>query len=86
MYMSRLGGLLARRRKLRIDILRDFEGIVRSGEMLMVLGRPGSGCTTFLKTVAGQTHGFFLDTKSVINYEGVRRTSGSLTTIWLTEL
>jgi hypothetical protein len=28
-------------KKLRIDILRDFEGLVRSGEMLVVLGRPG---------------------------------------------
>lgn len=27
--------------KVRIDILRDFEGLVRSGEMLVVLGRPG---------------------------------------------
>lgn len=27
--------------KVRIDILRDFEGFVRSGEMLVVLGRPG---------------------------------------------
>lgn len=28
-------------KKVRIDILRDFEGIVHSGEMLVVLGRPG---------------------------------------------
>lgn len=28
-------------RKVRIDILRNFEGFVRSGEMLVVLGRPG---------------------------------------------
>lgn len=28
-------------KKIRIDILRDLEGIVRSGEMLVVLGRPG---------------------------------------------
>lgn len=27
--------------KVRIDILRNFEGFVRSGEMLVVLGRPG---------------------------------------------
>jgi hypothetical protein len=30
-----------RRRRVRIDILRNFEGLVRSGEMLVVLGRPG---------------------------------------------
>jgi ATP-binding cassette, subfamily G (WHITE), member 2, PDR len=33
--------LVVRREKIRIDILRDFEGLVRSGEMLVVLGRPG---------------------------------------------
>jgi ATP-binding cassette subfamily G (WHITE) protein 2 (SNQ2) len=34
------------------DILNGFEGVVRPGEMLLVLGRPGSGCSTFLKTLA----------------------------------
>ncbi|KIJ59863.1 hypothetical protein HYDPIDRAFT_99818, partial [Hydnomerulius pinastri MD-312] len=33
-------------------ILSGFEGVVAPGEMLLVLGRPGSGCTTFLKTLA----------------------------------
>ncbi|KAG6330183.1 hypothetical protein ID866_8906, partial [Astraeus odoratus] len=36
------------------DIISDFEGVVRPGEMLLVLGRPGSGCSTFLKTIANQ--------------------------------
>ncbi|KAJ5640829.1 ABC multidrug transporter A-2 [Penicillium herquei] len=57
--------------KVRIDILRDFEGIVDHGEMLVVLGRPGSGCTTFLKTLAGETHGLFLDNGADIQYEGI---------------
>jgi energy-coupling factor transporter ATP-binding protein EcfA2 len=35
-----------------LEILRDFDGLVKSGEMLVVLGRPGSGCSTFLKTIA----------------------------------
>jgi ABC-type multidrug transport system ATPase subunit len=29
-----------------------MSGILRGGEMLMVIGKPGSGCTTFLKTIA----------------------------------
>ncbi|ODQ51641.1 ABC transporter [Saitoella complicata NRRL Y-17804] len=33
-------------------LLDRFTGSVRDGEMLLVLGRPGSGCTTFLKTIA----------------------------------
>ncbi|KAG1748265.1 ABC-2 type transporter-domain-containing protein [Suillus paluster] len=36
------------------DILSGFEGVVAPGEMLLVLGRPGSGCSTLLKTLANQ--------------------------------
>ncbi|KAL4885202.1 ABC-2 type transporter-domain-containing protein [Aspergillus karnatakaensis] len=57
--------------RVRIDILRDFEGYVRSGEMLVVLGRPGSGCSTFLKTIAGETHGLWLDEGTDIQYQGI---------------
>jgi len=31
-------------------ILHSFDGVMKSGEMLIVLGRPGSGCSTLLKT------------------------------------
>ena len=31
---------------------------LKDGEMLLVLGRPGSGCSTFLKTIALQTEGY----------------------------
>lgn len=39
--MSWVQGQLGLREKKRIDILRNFEGIVHEGEMLVVLGRPG---------------------------------------------
>ncbi|KAF2142292.1 uncharacterized protein K452DRAFT_226952 [Aplosporella prunicola CBS 121167] len=52
-------------------ILRDFTGLVRSGEMLLVLGRPGSGCSTFLKTLAGETRGLEIDDVSKINYDSI---------------
>ena len=39
-------------------ILNDFTGCVRPGEMLLVLGRPGSGCSTFLKVLANQRFGY----------------------------
>ncbi|KAK0441238.1 ABC-2 type transporter-domain-containing protein [Desarmillaria tabescens] len=55
----------------RIDILRDFEGVLRAGEMLVVLGRPGSGCTTLLKTISGETHGFWVEKSAKINYQGI---------------
>ncbi|KAI5285157.1 hypothetical protein KEM54_000777, partial [Ascosphaera aggregata] len=41
-----------------VDILRGFRGLARPSEMVLVLGRPGSGCTTFLKVMANQRMGF----------------------------
>ncbi|KAG9038328.1 hypothetical protein FRB95_001740 [Tulasnella sp. JGI-2019a] len=35
-------------------ILQNFNGVLRPGEMCLVLGVPGSGCSTFLKTIANQ--------------------------------
>ncbi|KAJ7455204.1 pleiotropic drug resistance ABC transporter [Mycena galericulata] len=37
------------------NILEGISGVVRPGEMLLVLGRPGSGCSTLLKTLTNQT-------------------------------
>ena len=54
-----------------IDILKPMNGIVKPGELLMVLGRPGAGCSTFLRTMASQTFGFKLSKDSVINYQGI---------------
>lgn len=53
------------------QILRNFNGSVRSGEMLIVLGRPGSGCSTFLKSVCGELAGLHVDEKSVVHYNGI---------------
>ncbi|ELR05579.1 hypothetical protein GMDG_01770 [Pseudogymnoascus destructans 20631-21] len=39
-------------------IINDFSGVIKPGEMLLVLGRPGSGCSTFLKVLANQRAGF----------------------------
>ena len=55
----------------KIDILQHLDGLVEAGEMLVVLGPPGSGCSTFLKTISGETHGFFVDSNSHINYQGM---------------
>jgi len=63
-------GLLGRS-KIRVDILRDLDGVVYPGELLVVLGPPGSGCSTFLKTMAGETHGFTVDSNSYLNYSGI---------------
>ncbi|RPD61629.1 pleiotropic drug resistance ABC transporter [Lentinus tigrinus ALCF2SS1-7] len=41
------------------DLLSGFDGVVRPGEMLCVLGRPGSGCTTLLKVLANQRQDYY---------------------------
>lgn len=52
-------------------ILHSFDGLVKHGELLIVLGRPGSGCSTLLKTLCGETNGLLLDRGSVISYDGI---------------
>lgn len=54
----------------RRRILKDFSGLLKKGELLLVLGRPGAGCSTFLKSLCGETHGLELDSNSVIHYNG----------------
>ncbi|KAJ4116121.1 Multidrug resistance protein [Fusarium equiseti] len=58
-------------RQQKIQIIKDFDGHVESGELLLVLGRPGSGVSTLLKTISGHTHGLHLDTSSEFNYQGI---------------
>ncbi|KAI8286692.1 ZEB2-regulated ABC transporter 1 [Colletotrichum sp. SAR11_240] len=68
---TNLVGLATGRTKGRIDILQDFEGLVEPGEMLLALGPPGSGCSTLLKTLAGQTEGLNVSTDSYMNFRGI---------------
>ncbi|KAF8758804.1 ABC transporter [Rhizoctonia solani] len=51
-------------------ILHSFNGTVRPGEMVLVLGRPGSGCSSFLKTIANQ-RGSFLEVTGDVRYAGI---------------
>ncbi|KAK3059406.1 hypothetical protein LTS18_010948, partial [Coniosporium uncinatum] len=71
MLPFRLGEVFSIGRKTEKHILKDFHGILKSGEMLIVLGRPGSGCSTLLKSMCGELHGLDLDKKSTIHYNGI---------------
>lgn len=52
-------GLLGLQRKAeQINILHNFKGVAKPGEMVLVLGKPGSGCTSFLKVIANQRFGY----------------------------
>ena len=66
----RIGETLRGKKQPR-QILRNFDGLVKSGELLIVLGRPGSGCSTLLKTLTGQMHGLNLDEGSTVHYNGI---------------
>lgn len=63
--------LIGASRKNKIDILRRFDGLVNAGEMLIVLGPPGSGCSTLLKTISGEMNGIYVENDSYFNYQGV---------------
>ncbi|RYC63566.1 hypothetical protein CHU98_g2638 [Xylaria longipes] len=39
-------------------LIHDFTGCVRDGEMMLVLGRPGAGCSTFLKAITNNRESF----------------------------
>ncbi|BGP56642.1 ATP-binding cassette transporter snq2 [Rhodotorula sphaerocarpa] len=54
-----------------INILHEFDGCLKPGEMCLVLGRPGSGCTTFLKAIANVRFGFGVNPESHVSYGGI---------------
>lgn len=66
----RVGELFNSQRKQPKHILHGFNGLLKSGELLAVLGRPGSGCSTFLKTLCGELHGLTLGRQANIHYNG----------------
>lgn len=53
------------------QILRNFDGVLKTGELLIVLGRPGSGCSTFLKSITGELHGLKVGKGSDIQFNGI---------------
>ncbi|KAL2105740.1 hypothetical protein VUR80DRAFT_7842 [Thermomyces stellatus] len=58
-FVTPLAKMLGLKKKgAEATLLDNFKGVIKPGEMVLVLGRPGSGCTTFLKTIANQRHGY----------------------------
>lgn len=67
----RLGELFSFGKKEPRQILRSFDGLIQSGELLIVLGRPGSGCSTLLKTLCAELRGLSVGEESKIHYNGI---------------
>lgn len=53
------------------DILKQMDAIMRPGEVTVVLGRPGLGCSTLLRTIAARTYGFHVGAELRILYDGL---------------
>ncbi|KFH46163.1 Brefeldin A resistance protein-like protein [Hapsidospora chrysogenum ATCC 11550] len=51
-------------------LIHDFTGCVRDGEIMLVLGRPGSGCSTFLKAVTNNRE-TFAAVEGDVSYGGI---------------
>lgn len=51
-------------------LIHDFTGCVRDGEMMLVLGRPGAGCSTFLKAVSNNREGYAA-VEGEVSYGGI---------------
>jgi ATP-binding cassette subfamily G (WHITE) protein 2 (SNQ2) len=52
------------------DPFRRSSGALKPGEMCLVLGCPGAGCSTFLKTIANQRDGYAKISGNVL-YAGI---------------
>jgi len=52
--------LLPKKPMVTRTILHKSSGVLKPGEMCLVLGCPGAGCTTFLKSVANQREGLMV--------------------------
>ncbi|RYN40660.1 Brefeldin A resistance protein [Alternaria arborescens] len=48
---------LGRHKQMR-TLIHDFSGVVKDGEMMLVLGRPGSGCSTLLKAISNNRESY----------------------------
>jgi ATP-binding cassette, subfamily G (WHITE), member 2, SNQ2 len=66
-YITPLRNLLGLQKKgVEATLLDKFRGVCKPGEMVLVLGKPGSGCTTFLKNIANQRFGYTSVTGEVL--------------------
>ncbi|KAI0098298.1 ABC-2 type transporter-domain-containing protein [Nemania sp. FL0031] len=52
-------------------LIHDFTGCVRDGEMMLVLGRPGAGCSTFLKAITNNRESFAA-VEGDVSYGGIK--------------
>ncbi|QLL34458.1 hypothetical protein HG536_0G03200 [Torulaspora globosa] len=64
-------GIKARKNRKMRKILRGVHVLAKPGEMVLVLGRPGAGCSSLLKTTAGVIDQFSGGVSGSISYDGI---------------
>ena len=64
-------GIKARKSMKMRKILQNVNALAEAGEMVLVLGRPGAGCSSFLKVTAGETDQFAGGVTGEIAYDGI---------------
>ncbi|AGO13729.1 AaceriAGL142Cp [[Ashbya] aceris (nom. inval.)] len=62
--------LVRGREKSEFDIVKPLDAVFEAGRLCGVLGCPGAGCSTLLKTVGARTYGFTVAPESEISYSG----------------
>lgn len=71
LFLGPLFSIMSRLNKNRgRKLLQNFNGVAKPGEMVLVVGRPGSGCSTFLKTIANQRGGY-IGVNGDVKYGGI---------------
>ncbi|KAI9166308.1 ABC transporter patM [Paramyrothecium foliicola] len=71
------------RQKPSRTLLHGFSGTIQSGSMLLVIGKPGSGCTTFLKSLANM-HEEYKNVSGHLTYGGRPAAQGDSDPVRLT--
>lgn len=69
-----IGGIqraMAKRKIQDRKIVSNVNGYARSGEMVLVLGRPGAGCSSLLKAIGGTDLDLFTGVDGDIRYDGI---------------
>jgi len=64
-------GIRAKRGTKMKKILQNVNALAKPGEMVLVLGRPGAGCSSFLKVTAGEIDQFAGGTEGEVSYDGI---------------
>lgn len=52
-------------------IIDNFNCLAKNGEMVLVLGRPGSGCSTLLKALSGTDRDLYTDFSGEVLFDGI---------------